>query len=149
MNHPAAGGNATLRNDHRDGGDMNKLPDNVKVYDGVKRYMFNQTWKLLFLIALSTKTQDGYTMRAVAEGRDQGGAIGLNIPLIAGHGGNQIPDPNLQRQHNMRKSRLLDILLCYVAITAPIFMELSTFIGEGVMACNYFFQQMHIQSWQG
>ena len=31
MNHPAAGGNATLRNEHRDTGDLNKLPDIVTV----------------------------------------------------------------------------------------------------------------------
>ena len=68
----APGGGSILRNEHRDDGNINKL-DGVTVHDGIKRFYFNQTWKLLFLTALGSKTQDGYTLRAVAEGKDQGG----------------------------------------------------------------------------
>ena len=72
----APGGNAVLRNEIRDDGNINKI-DGVPIHPGYKQMFFNQTWKILFLNALGTKTQDGYTLRSVAEGKDQGGTVGF------------------------------------------------------------------------
>ena len=140
----APGGGAVLRNMTRDDGNINKL-DGVQIHDGIRKIFFNQTWWLSFMTALGGKSQDGYTMRAVAEARDQGGVNGIAIPMtgpvIAGAA---TPDVNLLRHHNMRKSRLLEIVLMYISVYSDIYSTLSTFNGEGVMACNYLQQQMHV-----
>ena len=75
------GGNSVMRDRNRDTGDLNKL-DGVVIHDGIPRPFFNQTWKLTFITALGSKSQDGFTFSTLCMGKDQGGTNGPAIPMV-------------------------------------------------------------------
>lgn len=102
---------------------------------------FEKQWWILFLLAIGSKSDDGYTFRMVYEETDMGG---VNGPAIPG-GGN--PNADQVRKHTTRVQRLYDMLMNVLDIKSPIFLELRkpAWAGHGVHACKYVLLKMNLE----
>ena len=124
-----APGGALYGNSRSDNVDLNKIQGFQK-HNGIPTYYFRQTTYKKFINGMCDKTQDGYTMRSVAEGTHMGGPqwIASNnalppVPLAGPAPGVQyqyVMTANQIAQCELRNSRLLQILvLMMILMRAP------------------------------
>ena len=155
-NNSQPGGNQLYGTPRQDNLDLNRIPD-CGVLDGIPRQFFKQTWLARFRDGLAGKTQDGYTMLAVYEGLDMGGpqwVLNNNaLPVVpnAAAGGpvagtiyRHTMTANEIKSHEMRDSRLLQILILHIEKDTPLRTTLQGFGTQGYVGACYTLQTMHV-----
>ena len=136
----AAGGNNIYGTPRTDNVNLNKL-EGVGKFDGIPQMFFRQTFIKKFKAKLADKTQDGYTMVAVADGTDMCGRVWtMNnnaLPVVpqggpvAGTVYQHVPTAAQINQHGLRNSRLLQIILMHLDEDTPLHAELTLYGQEG------------------
>ena len=155
-NNNQPGGNSVYGTQQRqDNLNINNI-EGLSNHNGIPQHFFIQTWWEKFKNGLIGKTKDGYVMLSVYEGLDQGGpqwVINNNaLPVLPAPPAVPVPGtvyrhvltPFESRGHDMRNSRLLQILAGSIDIYAPVREDVVTYGTDGYSACRVFVHQMHI-----